>query len=129
MSRITLTDNTFQILIKMSDGNPGAATILLKMLEADEIDPDSVMGGMMKILSLDTLEIYGTHIWVLYKDICDESMIKMFAVLRANQLGFVSGLVLKNACHRQDRSGREMIDVQALYEKVIEYLPNFKRLE
>lgn len=83
------------------------------------------MGGLGKILALDTLEIYGTNIYVLWNDICDRNTSKMIAVLRANQLGFISDQILKDACHRQDRSGRKTIPVEELYSKVIERLPRF----
>lgn len=131
MSKINFSDSTMNIVVKMSEGNPGAMNAIMQMLspEAKEIDPDAAMGGLMKILSLDTLGIYGTDIYILHNDICDRSMIKMFAVLRAHQLGYLSSSVLKEACHRQDRTGKTLIDVEELYKKVIEYLPNFKRLE
>lgn len=131
MSKIELSDNTMDVVVKMSEGNPGAMNAIMEMLkpENNEIDPDSVMGGMMKILALDTLGIYGSDIYILHNDICDRNMVKMFAVLRAHQLGFLNGSLLKDACSRQDRSGKQMIDVDELYEKVTEQLPNFKRLE
>lgn len=131
MSKINLSDSTMDVVVKMSEGNPGSMNIIMQMLspEAKEIDPDAAMGGLMKILALDTLGIYRTDIYVLYNDICDRSMIKMFAVLRAYQLGYLSSSVLKEACQRQDRTGKNLIDVEELYKKVIEYLPNFKKLE
>jgi len=128
-SRIQLTDNSFSAIMKMCDGNPGAMDVLMKMTESSDIDPDAFMGGMGKILSLDTLEIYGADIYVLHNDICDSNMVKTFAVLRAHQLGFVNGNVLRDACSRQDYSGKEMINVDELYEKVKKQLPRFKRLE
>lgn len=92
---------------------------------AKQVDPDDFMGGLGKILALDTLEIYGTNIYVLWNDICDRNTSKMIAVLRANQLGFISDQILKDACHRQDRSGRKIIPVEELYVKVVERLPRF----
>jgi len=131
MSKIQLTDSTMDVVVKMSQGNPGAMNAIMEMLkpESKEIDPDAVMGGLMKILALDTLGIYGTDIYVLHSDICDRNMIKMFAVLRAHQLGFLNGSVLVDACSRQDYSGKQMINVNDLYKKVKEALPRFKRLE
>lgn len=130
MSKIQLNDNTMDVIVKMSEGNPGAMNAIMEILkpESNEIDPDAFMGGMGVILSLDTLEIYGTDIYILHNDICDRNMVKMFAVLRAHQLGFLNGSVLKDACHRQDRSGKQMINVDELYEKVKKQLPNFKKL-
>lgn len=131
MSRIQLSDNVVTSITKMCEGNPGAMNAMMQMVqpESNEIDPDAFMGGMGKILSLDTLGIYGTDIYILHNDICDRNMVKMFAVLRAHQLGFLGGTLLKDACNRQDRSGKQMIDVDGLYEKVKEQLPNFKRLD
>ncbi len=129
MSRIQLTDNALSAITKMSEGNPGAAIVMMEMVkpQSNEIDPDSFMGGLGKILSLDTLEIYGSDIYVLHNDICERNMIKMFAVLRAHQLGFLNGNLLRDACHRQDRTGKDIIDVEDLYTKVKERLPNFKQ--
>ena len=131
MSRIQLTDNGISAITKMSEGNPGAMRVLFEMvqLQSNEIDPDAFMGGMEKILSLDTLEIYGSAIYVLHNDICERNMVKTFAVLRAHQLGFLNGNLLKDACHRQDRSGKEMINVEELYTKVRDRLPNFMALK
>lgn len=126
MNRITLCDNAKSAVIKMCEGNPGAITALMEILKcAKQVDPDDFMGGLGKILALDTLEIYGTNIYVLWNDICDRNTSKMIAVLRANQLGFISDQILKDACHRQDRSGREIIPVEELYVKVVERLPRF----
>lgn len=127
MSRISLGDSTMSAVVKMSNWNPGAMNVIMEMLkpEANRIDPDSVMGGMMKLLALDTLGIYGSDIYVLHNDLCGRDLNKMFAVLRAHQLGFISGTVLQEACRLQDYSGRKMIDVESLCKQVKERLPNF----
>lgn len=124
--RIALTDSTIQVVTKMSDGNPGAAITLMQMLKTGStIDPDGFAGGLGFILLLDTYGIYGSDIYVLNNDICDSNMNKTCAVLRACQLGLFSSSTLKDACSRQDRSGKKMIPVDELYAKVKEQLPNF----
>lgn len=126
MSKITLADNVMSAVIKMCEGNPGAMTALMEIIKCSkQVDPDDFMGGLGKILALDTLEIYGTNIYVLWNDICDRNTSKMIAVLRANQLGFISDQILKDACHRQNRSGHKTIPVEELYSKVVERLPRF----
>lgn len=126
MSKITLADNAMSAVVKMCEGNPGAMTALVEVIKyGKQVDPNDFMGGLGKILALDTLEIYGTDIYVLWNDICDRNTSKMIAVLRANQLGFISNQILKEACHRQDRIGRDIIPVEELYSKVIERLPDF----
>lgn len=123
--RIKLEDTMMDIMVKMSDGNPGAIKVLMEMIGPNNIDPDNVLGGTGVILFLDTLGIYGTDIYVLYSDICNRSLVSMLAVLRATQMGLFDGSVLKDACSRQDYSGREMVPVEELYTKVQENLPNF----
>jgi len=125
---ITLADNTVTAITKMSDGNPGAISAMVELLKHGErIDPQGIMGGIGFILDLDREGIYGTDIYVFWNDICEQEVVKMIAVLRAVQLGFFSGRTLANACHRQDRSGKSMIPVDELYEKVKERLERFDR--
>ena len=123
--RIKLTDSTMDVIIKMSDGNPDAMNVLMQMLQPNKIDPDNGLGGLGAILMLDSLGIYGTDIYVLNSNICERNLAKMLAVLRAVQLGLFSGHIVKDASHRQDYSGRELVPVDELYKKVKEKLPNF----
>ena len=126
MSRIQLMDTDTDVMVKMSGGNPGAMSALVELLvEGEATDPDNFMGSLGTILLLDTLEIYGTDIYVLYSDICQRKVNLMVAILRAYQLGYLDGATLKDASHRQDRSGASLIDVEGLYTLVREHLPNF----
>ncbi len=110
----------------MSNCNPGAVTAMIEMLNnSDQIDPDDAMGGMGKLLLLDTFEIYGTDIYVLYNDICDRDIAKTIAIIRSAQLGLLVPAVLRDACSRQDYSGRKMIPVDELCQKIKEKLPRF----
>lgn len=113
------------VMIKMSDGHPGALNALLEILKSDSIDPDAALGGLGTILLLDSFGIYGSDIYILHCDICNRDLPKTLAVLRAVQLGFFDRETLRDACHRQDRSGKSLIPVDDLYAKVKERLPNF----
>lgn len=124
--KIKLSDSTMDVVLKMSEGNPGAMNVIMQlMMEPNTIDPDNGLGGMGVVLRLDSIGIYGTGIYVLHNDLCGRNMAKMQAVIRATGLGFFSSEVLKDACHRQDYSGRELVPVEELYLKVKERLPNF----
>jgi len=128
MSRLNLDDGMLEITTKMSGGHPIAMNVIMQLFaEGSKIDKDTPMGGIGTLLNLDSLEIYGTDIYILYNDICDRDLVKTIAVVRASQLGFLDGKILKDACSRQDRSGKKMIDVELLYKKVYEYLPKFNR--
>jgi hypothetical protein len=64
--RITLDMSNIDMLMAMSEENPGALTVLLKLLNGED--------GFFKILLLDSKKLYGSDIWVLYKDICGENL-------------------------------------------------------
>lgn len=128
--RISLNDSAASAIAKMADGNPGAAVTMVEMVkEGGKIDPDGFAGGLGFILLLDTYGIYGSDIYILNNDICDRKINKTCAVLRACQMGFLNSATLKDACSRQDRSGKKMIPVDELYQKVKEALPNFDKTE
>ena len=126
-SRLDLTDNINTILSKMADGNIGALTVLMQMVDPknDRIDSDNALGGIGHILALDGYGIYGTDIYVLHNDICGSKLNKTIAVIRAVQLGLLSRETLQQACARQDRSGSSLVFPDAMYHAVKERLPAF----
>ena len=100
--RLSLEDSLSQIISKLSEGNPGAGTVLSHVLNyAGGIDPRDAGGGFGPLLSLDTLGIYGSDIWLLYKDVCKENLTWFVGVLRAVQLGQVSEADVKAAVARK----------------------------
>lgn len=81
-------DKVVDIMVKMSHGNPGAAVVLGQLIQqGTKMDADNVFGGFGSVITLDELGIYGSEIWILYKNICDENARKMVVLLRAAQLG------------------------------------------
>ena len=126
MSRIQLNDTAMSAAVKMSEGNPGALSVCAMMLrQGGEIDPDDFAGGLGNLLSMDTLKIYGPQIWMLYKDVCGQDLRVTCAVLRANQLGYVSESALHNAIENYG----EGLDVPSLVAQVEEFLPRFQRVK
>ena len=92
MTRIELSDSVQSAIIKMAEGNPGAVRVLCELFKwSPTIDPQSALGGLGPILSLDTEGIYGSQIWVLYKDVCGQSILNVLALLRAKQMGVLTG--------------------------------------
>lgn len=92
MGRIDITQDTiFEVVLKMAEGNPGAVTILMRLIKEGEfIDRMDWMQGLGSIVELDHLGIYGSRIWVLYKDYNGEDLPRMIASLRAVQLGLLN---------------------------------------
>src|SRR5687767_7629419 len=119
--RISLKDTVMSAAIKMADGNPGAIVALSKMIATSPIiDPDSAFKGMSPILSLDHLNIYGSKIWILWKDVCGYDPIKTETLFRANQLGIIPD----NVIHQAINNGI-IPDFEDLLKKVKEQLPRF----
>lgn len=88
MSKIQLTDSVLEMIMKMVDGNPGAIMAITELMNnAERIDPQSAFGPISPILSLDTNEIYGSDIYILFNDKCKRDPRKCLLLLRAVQLG------------------------------------------
>lgn len=122
-TKIQLNDSLEDMLFKMSEGNPGALTTCLQILkDGKQIDPDNAIGGLGAILSLDTLGLYGSKIWMLYKDVCECNLPQMLAVLRSWQLGMLSATQVR---HAVENCG-DGINVADICAKVAERLPRFQ---
>lgn len=129
MSRIQLQDTGMDAMIKMSEGNPGAINALMDIsVQAASIDPQDAFGAMGVILSLDTHQIYGTDIYVLYSDKCQRNVRKVLVLLRAVQLGIMPESKLQSLAGDQSRQV-ELTDDEfnALDAKVCEQLSEFQR--
>ncbi len=116
-----LSMTTMDILLSFAEGNPGAITAMLELMKASPvIDPDSAFAELSPLISLDNLDCYGPRIWMLYKDVCGQDTTNVLAVMRANQLGYISEREVNRAI-----SGETRIDVPDLLAKVKERLPAF----
>lgn len=124
MSKIDLKDNMQNVVIKLCMGNVGALQVCMDIFkQAKIIDPYGALGGLGVLLSLDDMEIYGSHIWILYKDICKQNLVDMLAVLRAKQLGYIYAESIKHAILNRGQG----VDVKNCYVQVKKRLPNFAK--
>lgn len=129
MSKINLDMTGVDAIIAMSENNPGAATVLSRVVrEAANIDPQAVGNGWFVIMTLNDMGIYGPRIWMLYKDVCNQSLPHMLAVLRADQLGQLAGVTSDRIQHAIDNHG-EGIDIDAAMGAVQARLPQFNQEE
>jgi len=120
--RIMLEDDSMTIMMKMAEGNPGALNVCMQLIKNNAIvDPRSALGPFGTILSLDSCGIYGPRIWMLYKDVCKQDIVKTIAVMRAFGFGFVSK---ESLSHAIDSYGSG-IDVDSLVEQVLNRLEDF----
>ena len=120
--RIEMHMTMIDIVTTLSEGNPGAISVLMQILVNNQrIDPDDCFGPLGPLFELDNLDCYGSRIWMLYKDVCDGNLIDMLGVLRAIQLGFINQEKIQHAI---DNYG-EGIDPKNLTKLVKERLPLF----
>jgi hypothetical protein len=116
-----LNMTVMDMILAVAGGNPGAITVCLDLYKnSAAIDPDAALGGLANILGLDSSGIYEHRIWMLYKDVCQQNLVNMVGVLRANQLGYLTQKDLDKAI-----DGEAKIDVADLIRQVKEFLPAF----
>ena len=129
MSRIELEDSQLDVMMKMSEGNPGALTAMMDIIkEHESIDPQAVMGGLGAILILDNWGIYGSSIYVLWNDKCNRDVRTMLMLIRATQLGFFSQSRLQQLAADQMRDiAMPDEEIEELDRKVCEALDQFKK--
>lgn len=121
-TRIEGTDTMTEVVTKMAGGNPDALTVCVNILErGGEIYHDGALGGLDALLSLDILEIYEHRIWMLYKDVCDENLPTMLAVIRACRIGILDVNALNTAI---DNCGRG-IDLHEIVRQVEDHMSAF----
>jgi hypothetical protein len=77
-------------LVELASGNPGAITVI-KLLLIRGID------GCKCINTLQTLNIKGPMIWMLYKDVCRQNLDKVISILSAYTNGKLTKEVLIHA--------------------------------
>lgn len=129
MSKIEITDTAQDIIVKMVSGNPGAIGCLVDIIKhSKDIDPQDVLVFIGLILMLDTLEIYGSQIYVLWSDKCGRDTRKMVMLLRSVQLGLLPSSKIKQLA--EDSLGKVNLtpeEFDALDSKVCERLKEFQR--
>jgi hypothetical protein len=96
MSRVKGTDTLFDMVVKMSEGNPGALTFFSEMLSKEDWNTP-IPGAFLYILNLDDMGVYGSKAYMLWNDCCDRDLNKVELVLRNHQMGELSTeIILEN---------------------------------
>jgi len=72
--KIGINESLMDILFKLSEGNPGAITVLMQMLKQPL--------GFLQILHLDDMNMWGSQIWVGYKYYCGQDIVKFMEALK-----------------------------------------------
>lgn len=65
--RIRLSMSRLEIMVALSEGDPGASRALSELFGAGG-------EGFLDVLNCDSKRLYGSRIWMLYKEVCDENI-------------------------------------------------------
>ena len=122
MPKIEANDSIEDVLVKLSEGNPGALSVIVQIIkQANKINP--ACNFTIYLLILDTLKIHGSKIWMLYKDVCDQNLINTLGILMAYQLGNISELELKAAINNYGKN----INIEDIMGFVRTQVPDFTK--
>jgi len=69
--KINILSGTTDIIVLMSEGNPGAVSVMMKIRDADTLHNDA---WLLRIFDLDDMNMRGPQIWLGYKDHCKEDI-------------------------------------------------------
>ena len=72
--KIKLGDSLLDVMMKMSEKNPGALRVLMEIIQSKY--------GLQRVLDLDDMGIYGSQIWVGYKDHCGSNLEKFWELIK-----------------------------------------------
>lgn len=86
-----------QQLFQLSGGNPGALTFLMELMQNPVV-------GLKVLPTIQEQGIKGTDLYVLWSDLCGKDLDKVVKLVENCPAD-----VLKNACSRQDYSGRGLV--------------------
>lgn len=117
-------------MVALAEGNIGAVTAMMAMADiAEKVDPDSALGMLDCLFSLDNYCVYGTDIWVLFKYVCCHNPVRMIAVLRACQLGLLGVGEIRKALSQAPSPERTALKEKAetIVSLVQEKLPEFAK--
>lgn len=89
--KLHLKMTVHDIILEMSEGNPGGMTVIMKMIN---VDMDRFVTC---ILQADKLNIRGEQIWAGYKDWAGMDIQKFMGGLEKHDMEMIS--VINRACH------------------------------
>lgn len=79
MKRIQIDTSMEKAILNMVDGNVGAVTVVKQIMEKKD-------DWIFELARLDDQEIYGSDIWICYKNICDYDIDKFIAKNKHQEL-------------------------------------------
>lgn len=82
-----LQDDFNDILINMSEGNPGSLRVLFEILKAKEND---IITSLEAFSTLNDMKLYGAHLYMLWNDCCGNDINKTLLVIQKYREGKIT---------------------------------------
>ena len=125
----------FDVCVAMSEGNMGAVNVLKNVLSEKDM-----LEGTMFLLNLDDMNIWGSQIWVAYKDYCGEKLDLFFESVSKRDSKMVEAVNIETARSgggpkavtngasygRKELTNSEVADLQNKLKPKHEKLDNFE---
>ena len=78
MSKLELSDSFDKIMIKLSEGNPGALNVLFEIMKENNND---LLKSIPIFIMIDSMELYGSYLYMLWNDCCNKDIHKTIKVI------------------------------------------------
>lgn len=87
MGKIEINDTIESIIVKLSEGNPGAMRTLFEIMQFKGNNP---FYFLETFLAIDNMKLYGSYLYMLWNDCCKNNIEKVFKVIEAYQRGDIN---------------------------------------
>lgn len=78
--KLSPNDSTMDLMLKMSEGNPGALMLCTELFKLGT-------PGVVALINLDDIGLYGDRLYMLWNDCCDRDADKVIKVIEAMNSG------------------------------------------
>jgi hypothetical protein len=95
--RLDMTMTTRDVIVEMSEGNPGAINAMMALLQGG--------GSVLDLLHLDNMGMRGSQIWVAFKDHCEGDVAAFVSAIRERDPDMIATVNENCPEHRAVRSG------------------------
>lgn len=91
-TKLGLTDSLQDIIIKLSEGNPGAMSFIFEIIKYQENNPIKLVE---EFLTIDSMHLYGSHLYMLWNDCCNRDVEKSLKIIKGYRLGNIKDSDIK----------------------------------
>lgn len=83
MEKIDRWNDTIEVMIlKLSNGNIGAMTFLLELLEQFKLNPNFPSTIPLLFSVIDQMKLHGSYLYMLWNDCCDRNTSKSLEIIQ-----------------------------------------------